>query len=314
MSPHKIVTLTLNPAVDVSSVVDRVVPAHKLRCAQVRHDAGGGGINVARVLHRLGAETLAIFPVGGAMGQVLEQLVGDEGVPYLALRISGETREDFAITDTTANAQYRFVLPGPELTATERAACLAAVARALEPSDYLVASGSLPPGTPPDFYADVALAAAKAGASFVLDTSGAALRAALGESVHLIKPSQRELGDLVGQVLADRDACLAAARSIVASGGAEIVAVSLGEAGALLVSKEFALEARAPKVTAVSTVGAGDSFLAAMVFAMARDLAPVECLKLAIAAGSAALLQPGTELSQPEDIERLAAGIEVRAL
>ena len=312
--PHKIVTLTLNPAVDVASTVDRVVPTHKLRCSGVRHDAGGGGINVARVLHRLGAETLAIFPVGGPMGQLLERLVADESVPKLALPISGETREDFAVTDKTTQAQFRFVLPGPELTAAERDGCLTAVATALKPNDYLVASGSLPPGTPSDFYADVARTAAKVGARFVLDSSGPALKAALGRGVHLIKPSQRELGDLMGHALADRDACLVAARSIVANGGAEIIAVSLGEAGALLVGNTFALEASAPKVSVTSTVGAGDSFLAALICAMARDLAPAEGLKLAVAAGSAALLGRGTELCQPADVERLAAKIEVRTL
>lgn len=308
-----VVTLTLNPAVDVSSAVARIVPAHKLRCRDVRHDPGGGGINVARVLRRLDAQTHAIFTSGGPMGELLQRLVLREDVPFTAIPIGGDTREDFMVFDESDRSQYRFVLPGPELSSAELEACLAAVARQAAPAGFVVASGSLPPGAPRDAYRRVTSMVPE-GMRFVLDTSGEALAQALGPGVALIKPSRRELADLVGTPLSDRNACVIAARRLIELGRSEMVAVSLGEEGAILVGPGFGYDALAPSVATVSTTGAGDSFLAALIWSLARGEKPDQALRWAVAAGSAALMVPGTDLCHRADVQELMKRVDVRAI
>lgn len=306
----QIVTLTLNPAVDVSTAVARLEPTVKLRCGPERRDAGGGGINVARVARRLGAEVTAIHPAGGAVGRQLEALLAAEQIAGRAVRIAGETRESFTVLETTTDREYRFVLPGPHLDTAEWAACLDAV----PPAALTVASGSLPPGVPPDAFARLALRARAAGGRLAVDTSGQPLRRALEAGVWLAKPNLRELRDLTGEALDTGQARLAAARRIVDDGGARMVALSLGAEGALLVSPDGAWGAPALPVRPVSSVGAGDSFLGALVWALAGGRAPAEALRWAMAAGSAALLAPGTQLCAADDVRRLAPSVEVRPL
>ncbi len=248
------------------------------------------------------------------MGQLLERLVRAEAVGFLAIPVSGDTREDITVDEHATGAQYRFVLPGPTISPQESTACLEAISEILSPSDYLVASGSLPPGVSASFYTEVARMAAAKDSKFVLDSSGPGLKAALGSGVHMIKPSLREFIELVEAPLADEAAYIAAARGIIASGGTELVALTLGEKGALLIGADFALSAAAPGVTPVSTVGAGDSFLGALVFSLAHGKAPRESLRQAVAAGTAALLSPGTDLCHAAEVERLARGVEVREL
>jgi 6-phosphofructokinase 2 len=282
-----------------------------LRCGDVRHDAGGGGINVARAVHRLGGEVLAIFPSGGPQGDLLERLVEAEKVPYLVIPVADDTREDFAVTETTTKLQYRFVLPGPKLTDLEYRTCLESLKANIAEARFVVASGSLPPGAPPDFYAQVARIVAGAGAEFVLDTSGPALKLALCEEVCLIKPSLREISELAGEQLSGPTSCLAAARRIITETGVRQVAVSLGENGALLVGTDMALRANAPNIEEVSSIGAGDSFLAGLIWAFAQNWTPHDALQHAVAAGSAALLAPGTGLFCLEDVARLKRQIAV---
>ncbi len=306
-----VLTLTMNPAVDVCAAVEHIVPSQKLRCGLARRDAGGGGINVARVARRLGGDPVALFPAGGPIGQLLEHLVAAEGVRHESVPIEGDTREDFTIDEGATGEQYRFVLPGPRLSEAEQLACLAALAARLSASGYLVASGSLPPSVPHDFYALVAKVAAAAGTKLVLDSSGVALAAALGHGVHLIKPNLQELEELVGARLPDQKARVEAARSLVAASKCKSVALSLGEDGALFIEAKAAFAASAPKVAAVSTVGAGDSFLGALVWAFAHGRDVPQALTLAVAAGSAALLSHGTDLCHSADCERLAKEVHV---
>ncbi len=311
---RNIVTLTMNPAVDVCAAIDRIVPVHKLRCGLVRRDAGGGGINVARAARRFGDHPLAVFPAGGPIGQLLEHLVAAEGVDYVSVPISGDTREDFTVDETSSGAQFRFVLPGPSLSDAEQGECLQTLKAKLTPGGFLVASGSLPPGVSPEFYASVAKCAEAAGVKFVLDSSGAALKAALGCGVYLIKPSLREFEELVGRTLADEAARVEAARELIHGRQCDYVALSLGAGGALLIGAAIAFAAAAPNVTVVSTVGAGDSFLAALVSSLARGKDERRALIWAVAAGSAALLSPGTDLCHLADCERLARDVAVRVI
>lgn len=156
MTTPRIVTLTMNPALDIATSADAVRPTEKIRCGSARYDPGGGGINVARVAHVLGAAVSAVFPVGGPIGGLVAQLVKDAGVPHRHVDISDSTRESFTVHERTTNKEYRFVLPGPHLTFSDRARCLDALRQVAAGADFVVASGSLPPGVPPDLYQRVA--------------------------------------------------------------------------------------------------------------------------------------------------------------
>jgi 6-phosphofructokinase 2 len=307
----QVLTLTLNPAVDVSTSTPLVEPAHKLRCAAPRIHPGGGGINVARVLARLGADVLALFPQGGVTGRMLRGLLDAEGVPCEGIAIAAETRESFAVHEDSSGREFRFVLPGPEMTAAELEACLLRLEALLPGTALVVASGSLPPGAPEDFYAVVARRLARHAVPLVLDTSGPALAAALRTGVHLIKPSLRELKELTGERLDDAAQRLAACRRLIERGAAHIVALSLGPEGAMLVSATEAWRARALEVPVASTIGAGDSFAGGLVWTLAAGGGLQQALRQAMATSAAALLAPGTALCEPADVARLLPRVAV---
>ena len=305
-----LITLTLNPALDLATTTDHIAPTHKLRCGPVQRFAGGGGINVARVLHRLGADVCAWALAGGAAGTQVRQLLAAEGVPTLLQPISGDTRENFSVVETTTSQEFRFVLPGPTLQASEWQACLDALATHTPPPRWLIASGSLPPGTPDDFYAQLARVASGRGVRVAVDTSGPPLAAALQAGVALVKPSLRELRDVMQKPLEHAADWCTAAQSLVHSGAADIVALSVGEQGAVLATREGVWQAPALNVPATSgTTGAGDCFLAALVWALDRGDAPAEALRWGVAAGAAALLHPGTTLAQADDVRRLVRSV-----
>lgn len=304
-----VVTLTLNPALDVATSVAKVEPVHKLRCGAPRFDPGGGGINVARVVHRLGGSALCVYPAGGSTGERLTSLLEAEGAPAAPVAIAGETRESFNVTDRADGSEYRFVLPGPQLSARELERCLEDAVAAAHRGGFLVASGSLPPGAPPGTLGDLAKRARAGGLRLVVDTSGPALAAALTGGVHLVKPNLRELSDHLGAPLPDAASRLQACRDLIASGAAEIVALSLGAEGALLVSAQEAWTVAAVAIRPASTVGAGDSFLAGLVWALSQDMGLADALRHGAAAGAATLLSPGTELCRRDEVLALAARI-----
>ena len=305
-----LITLTLNPALDLATTTDHIAPTHKLRCGPVQRFAGGGGINVARVLHRLGADVCAWALAGGAAGTQVRQLLAAEGVPTLLQPISGDTRENFSVVETTTSQEFRFVLPGPTLQPAEWQACLDALATHTPPPRWLIASGSLPPGTPDDFYAQLARAASGRGVRVAVDTSGPPLAAALQAGVALVKPSLRELRDVMQKPLEHAADWCTAAQSLVHSGAANIVALSVGEQGAVLATHEGVWQAPALNVPATTgTTGAGDCFLATLVWALDRGDAPAEALRWGVAAGAAALLHPGTTLAQADDVRRLVRSV-----
>ena len=299
-----IVTLTMNPALDIATTTERVEPVHKLRCTAPRYDAGGGGINVARAVHALGGEALAVFPAGGAAGEMIGHLLNEEGVAHQTVAINGFTRESLAVEEGISGKQYRFILPGPLVGPADQERCLDLVSRAATEAEFIVASGSLPLGVQPDFYAEVAAVAKRLGKRFVLDTSGAALEQS-GKGVYLLKPSLRELAELTGRAIQDESDEEAAAQEVVARGRAEIVVVSLGARGALITSSQGSARIPAIAVEAKSTVGAGDSMLAGIVLGLTRGLTLHETVRFGIAAGTAALFGAGTQLCRRDDVERL---------
>lgn len=302
-TPASIATLTLNPAVDLSFELDRLTPAQKLRCDHLRRDPGGGGINVARVIRRLGGEALAIFPAGGPTGDRLGALLDRDGTPRRTIPVAAETRESFAAEERSTGDQYRFVMPGERLQAAEWRAVLAAVAA--QKPQILVASGSLPPGVPVGVYGRLARAAKSGGCKLVLDAAGAPLAQGLATGVWLAKPNVVELEEISGASLPDTARRLAACRSLIARGAAELVALSMGGEGALLVCAEGAWRAQAPVLNPVSTVGCGDSFVGGLVYALAAGHDRPGSLGWAVAAGAAASLAEGTQLCFPADVRRL---------
>lgn len=306
-----IVTLTPNPAIDLSTSVDQIVAVRKLRCSAPRRDPGGGGVNVARVVKRFGGSVEAILPVGGFTGQLLRRLIDDEGIPHRVVKTESETREDFSVSERSSGQQYRFVLPGIALRRSEWHGCLDTLAATTPAPKFVVGSGSLPPGVPDDFYARAAEIAHGLGARFLLDTSGAPLVKALERGVCLIKPNLHELRELTGAELSDEQEWIAAARRFIDAGKVEIVALSLGHLGALLVTREQALRADPLPIEPASAVGAGDSFLGAFAFALAKGDSLADAFRLASAAGAAALIHEGTELSQPDDVYRLRAQTKI---
>jgi 6-phosphofructokinase 2 len=307
-----VVTLTVNPAIDISTSVPRVAATRKLRCTAARRDPGGGGINVARVVKRLGGSVAAIYPAGGDTGLQLRHLLDAEEIESLPIAIAEETRIGFTVSEEDTGKQFRFVLPGPSLAEDKWRACLDALAAAARGPRFIVASGSLPPGVPKNFYAQAARIAKDCGAKFVLDTSGDALDAALREGVYLVKPNLRELRELTGTALADDPALVAAARSLVRTHRAEVVALTLGQRGALLTTPTHTLRAEGPPVQVVSAVGAGDSFLGGMVFQLAAGKSVEDAFRFGVAAGAAAVLSPGTDLGHPKDIERFYPNVAIQ--
>jgi 6-phosphofructokinase 2 len=300
-------TLTMNPTIDVSFEVDRVLHMEKMRGRDERHDPGGGGINVARVFVRLGGNARCVYLAGGAAGVALDSLLDLHQLVRTRISIGGETRVSVSVFETCTAHQYRFVTSGPTVEPAEWRQCLDELGQV--DCDYLVASGSLPRGVPDDFYAQVAATAAKRGIRFVLDSSGPGLAKGLaGGGVYLVKPSIGELRELTGEALPTEKEILAAASWIVELGRAENVAVTMGQEGALLVGASGVLRLPAvPVRKAASAVGAGDSFLAAMVHSLANGRDLEEAFRFGIAAGAAATLRPGTDLARPDDIQRLYA-------
>ncbi len=305
--PAPIVTLTINPALDVSTTTETVRPEHKMRCGPSRVDPGGGGVNVSRVIDRLGGHSTAIYAVGGPTGQAYRQLLEAESITAKAIAIVGSTRENVTIDETSTGQQFRFVLQGPELTEAEWQRCLDATEAAMQWGGYVVVSGSLAPGVPDDLYARVARRARELGVRCIVDASGAALAAALDEGVYLVKPSGRELGELVGAELTSIDDKTAAAQQLVAEGKAEVVALTVGGEGAVLVTADSVTKLASPPITVKSTVGAGDSFLAALVLRLAQGHDLAAAFRAGVAAGAATATTEATELCHRADVERFEA-------
>ena len=300
-----IVTITLNPAIDKSSSVDHVVPERKLYCKPPLFEPGGGGVNVSRAIKKLGGKSLLLYPAGGLTGKRLQQLLDEEGLDHRPLPIVGMIRESLVILEESTGQQYRFGMPGPKLKKIEWESFLQKLAVIAPPPDYVVASGSLPPGVPPDFYAQVARVGKKKGTKTIVDVSGKALKEALEEGVFLIKPNVREFRELVGEEIKEESQIKAEAQKMVKNGRCEVLVISLGAAGALVVSEEFAEHILPPTVPIVSKVGAGDSMVAGIALSLARGNPLRESVLFGVAAGTAAVMTPGTELCRREDAERL---------
>ena len=303
---HRVVTLCMNPALDITTSTESVRPTDKLRCAAARYDPGGGGINVAHVAEVLGASATAIFPAGGPAGEMVHRLLEAEGLSTQCITVGGATRESFTVNESATGRQFRFVLPGPELTLAEQTECLLQLRRAAAKAAIVVASGSLPPGVPEDFYQQVATVCTELDAMFLLDTSGGGLQH-VNSGVFLLKPSLRELRECVGRELVSEAEQIAAAQELIRRGSARYVLVSLGSQGALLVSRDGGKRYAPVPVPPGSGVGAGDAMVAGVAVGLVRGWPLGEAVRLGVAAGAAMLLTPGTAPCTRADTERLFA-------
>lgn len=301
-----IATLTLNPALDISTAVDDVEPNVKLRCDRPRLDPGGGGLNAARTVAALGGRAVAVHCSGGETGRRLQRLLDDEGIPQLVVPIAGETRESFAVIDRATDHQLRFVLPGPDVSGREWRDAFTAVREAAGPGGLVLASGSLPPTVPDDAYGRLARDVSAAGARLVLDTNGHALERALRAGVHVVKPNWREFDQLAGAVgPLDDEARRTLAARLVRDGAADAIVVTLGARGALVTTAAEQVEIAAPPVEVVSAVGGGDAFAAALLLGLERGWPIVAACRFGVAAAAAAVGTAGTAPPTSATVERL---------
>lgn len=305
----KIITLTFSPTIDKSTTIKELLPEKKIHCALPKIEPGGGGINVARVLNELGENVLAIFPSGGSNGQHLGELLKAEKVPFETMQCKNETRENFAVLDESTNKQYRFGLPSNELFKNEWLECLKLVENQKN-VDFIVASGSIPAGVPSNIYAQLSKIAKTNNAKLIVDTSGDALKEAINEGVYLIKPNLEELGLLLGKTNIKVTDIEKVAKEILNKNKCEIIVTSLGAEGAILVTKEKTFIVKPAKVVVKSTVGAGDSMVAGIVFGLSNGETLERSLQIGVACGTAATMNFGSELCKKEDVEMLLKNLK----
>lgn len=301
----RIATFTLNPAIDKNSSVEHVKAEHKLYCDIPNFDPGGGGINVSRAIKKLGGSSLLFYTSGGFTGTKLDELLAAEELNKRKIEVESETRENLIISEKKSNLQYRFGMPGPKIS-EEECEKIFKIITELEPfPDYFVISGSIPEGVSSDIYAEMAASAKKRGARVVVDVSGPPLKKVMEEGVFLIKPNLGEFQELVGRELQDEAEIKKEALKYVADKCCQVIVISIGAGGALLAADQKAEFMRPPTVPIKSKVGAGDSMVAGIVLNLARGGSLKKSFYYGLAAGSAAVMTPGTELCTKEDTDRL---------
>lgn len=306
-------TITLNPSIDHHLVIDELVKDDAIRARETRRDPGGKGINVSRAVRELGGATTAFGVAGGCAGYMLKSLMAEKGITFEAVELPRESRINVIITDRSDRTQTRISAAGPWMSLAEVDLLVERVLRHKPAPAWWVLGGHLPPGAPNDLYVRLIRELQGSGAKCLLDADDEVLKLGVQASPFLIKPNEYEIERLVGRSLPDEPALLQAAREIVAR-GVPVVAATLGRKGALVVTAERAYRASAPAVEVRSKVGAGDSFLAGCVLSLSQGKPLEEALRLAMAAGTAAVMNEGTQLCRKEDVERLAPGIKIEPI
>lgn len=302
-----ILTVTLNPALDLSTAADTVEPELKLRCDKPVAEPGGGGINVSRAIKVMGGQSTALVALGGATGTRIADLLKSDGLDVMRLTAPGETRQSLAVIDRSDAAQYRFVMPGPEWHRAHVADVMSAIAEAARAGGWVVLSGSNPPGVPEGFAQMLAVRLKDSAAKLVVDTSGEALRTVAGSStpVDVLRMDSHEAEGLSGRPLPLRSDSAGFAAQLVADGAAHAVIVARGADGSVISGVDGTWHAEAAKVLVSSKVGAGDSFVAGYTLAIAQGRPVDEALALGAAGASAAVMTPASELCHAHDVARL---------
>ncbi len=301
----KIVTLTSNPAVDIYSNTNFVTDEKKLSCNKPLYNPGGGGINVSRAIKILGGESTAVYPAGKHTGNILKDLLKEEKVKQIPVEIKDSTRINFSIIEDKTNRQYRFNMPGSKLTEKEGKKILEEIKKIDPKPDYLVISGSLAPGLKDNYYNKIAKYCKKINSKIIIDTSPDALKQIINEGVYLIKPNLREFLELTNLTLESEQQIAKKAQDLIKEKKAEIIVISLGAAGSLLVTKDYFEHICSPITPIKSRVGAGDSMVAGFTLKLAEGKDLKEAIYYGVAAGASAVMTPGTELCTKKDTERL---------
>lgn len=301
----KVVTITMNPVLDASTSAKAVVPLKKTRCKPPVYEPGGGGINVSRALKKLDCDSTAIFFSGGRNGKILEQLLKEENVNFEVVQSAENTRENMMVMDDKSGEHYRFVMPGPNIKEKEWQNILDMLEDLSPKPEYLIASGSLPPGVPDDFYARVAKWSNDKDVKMILDSSGPALKLAMKEGVYLAKPNLRELAEMLDKEELTGMQLDEAAKEILSKGYCRILVVSLGAKGALLARQDLLDYVVPPVMPVVSAVGAGDSMVAGIICGCIKGFWPEKAIRYGVAAGTAATMTPGSELCRKSDTDEI---------
>ena len=304
-----IVTITFNPCVDISSFVDALLPDRKMRCAPLVYEAGGGGINVARAIKKLGGDALAIYMAGGTSGVTLQTLLQEESLNAMLIDTGVNTRVNVMMVDNSSTLQYRFITTGNPIEPVYLEKCIQALEK-LNDVGYIVVSGSLQPGLPNDLLTRMCAIASEKHAKLIIDVPPDVLKAYPIQGAFLLKPNLHELSLLAGKDELQDDEIINAAKTIIAKNVCEVVVVSMGPAGALLVTKDITERYITPAVKIKTTVGAGDSMVAGIVLYLSQKKNIREAVRFGVACGTAATLNEGTQLCKPEDAEKMYRSIK----
>lgn len=298
-----IVTLTINPALDKSAKIDQLIPEQKLKCHAIQYQAGGGGVNISRVLHTLGVKNNCVFTCGGDTGQTLKHLLEEEKLDITPVSVTAWTRENLAIVDTKTDLQYRFGMPGKGLSTSEVTVIKTTINKLVTENSIFIISGSIPDSMSPDFYVELIDSLTAKNVKLIIDTSGEALKSSLKKTVFLMKPNQSELAQLAGKDFLTKTEQEAYAMELITNKRAQYVIVSLGARGAFLASAQGIFYQTTPSVKVKSTIGAGDSMVAGMVYAIAQGHSPKDILKWGVVCGVATTMTGGTNLASKENIQ-----------
>ena len=296
-----IVTLTPNPSVDRAIVIDALRRGEVHRATSSRVDPGGKGVNVSRALAAQGSPTIAVLPAGGPEGHLMDDLLDAAGVARRSVPVAGALRMNVSVLEPDGTTT-KLNEPGPRLSPAEVDALLTATLDAAGGADWVVGCGSLPPGAPTELYAALVTRVRERGIRIAVDSSGTPMTAAVAARPHLIKPNHEELAELVGHPLPTLGDVHAAALDLVAD-GIEVVAVSLGGDGALLVTADELVHARATITAPLSTVGAGDCMLAGLLHGLSSGRSAADALAVAVTWGAAAVTLPGSRVPAPHDLD-----------
>jgi len=308
-----IATVTLNPSLDKIATVEELVVDEANRWTSLRRDPGGKGINVSRVVHELGGETIAYGFIGGIDGETLKHLLQQQGVPFDFTPIQGEIRSNFIITDLKTRRQTRIDAPGPHISRDELGKLIDKVTRIKPKPDFLVFAGSVPPGVPTDIYQQLIERAKKSGIKTVLDSDNKWLKEGIKAKPNVIKPNVHEAEELLETHLKDQAAIVEAVKTLV-NRSIDVAAISRGKNGLIVANGGKILKITPPQVEVRSTIGAGDSTIAGLVLKLSQGHGIEEASRWAAAAGTAAALTPGTELCRREDVERILPQVKVESL
>lgn len=308
---QKIVTITLNPALDHTVHIPQFQTGEVNRAQQQRIDPGGKGINVAKVVRALGYPVAVTGFLGQDNSKVFNEYFQRKAIDNFFVEVTGAARVNIKIVDDHNGQVTEINFPGLISTSSDLAKLTAVIRSLTDDRQYFVISGSLPQGLPDTIYGQLIEILKGQRVKVLLDSSGAALREGIKALPDAIKPNLEELSQLMGKSLEKEDDIRKAIAELLA-GGIKQVVVTLGSQGAIIADKEQTLRVRPPTVIAKSTVGAGDALVAGFVVGQTQGLSLAECARLGTAAATASVIQPGTQAGSMKEVARLLAEIEIR--